>query len=67
VIYTTTDGEKFVWFRLGDTLEQIQEEIFAVCLEHAEWNLTRAAKSLGISRRTAGTWARRLFQEKYNE
>lgn len=43
---------KFVFFRLGDTLDQIVKEIVELVLENNNGNIAAAARALGMNRTT---------------
>jgi len=60
MIYTSPKGEKFVMFQLGETIDDICEQVFILTLAHNHWNKTKTGKALGISLRTVRLWTKRF-------
>lgn len=56
MIITNTKGERQVLVMLGETVEDVKEQMFLVAMENNSGNLKRVCRSLGVHYRTARHW-----------
>lgn len=56
----TSSGEKFVVFRLGEKIRDVQKQCFMLAYENNYGNTSAVARTLGISRKTAFNWQKSI-------
>lgn len=52
MIIDAETNEKYAYIRVGETFQRLEEQIIRLTLEHEQWNVTRAARTLQLAIRT---------------